>query len=131
MGLRHVLKKMREAREKSKIVFFITDGMPVYYEGPSGKSEEAYEYEVDGRRMTSATPISVMEISVKDAEYIRADLQKVREEAALAGVHLFFLVLDKDSIGFMTGTFGSDLVFLPDIASLPSKLLQVFRTFTT
>lgn len=131
VGLRHVLKKMREVREKSKIVFFITDGMPVYYEGPSGKSEEAYEYEVDGRRMTSATPISVMEIFVKGAEYIRADLRKVREEAALAGVHLFFLVLDKDSIGFMTGTFGSDLVFLPDIASLPSKLLQVFRSFTT
>jgi len=131
VGLRHVVKKMRDAREKSKIIFFITDGMPVYYEGPSGRSEEAYEYEVDGRRMTSATPLSVMEIYVKGPDYIRADLQKVREEAAIAGVHLFFIVLDKDSIGFMTGTFGSDLVFLPDIASLPAKLLHVFRTFTT
>jgi hypothetical protein len=131
VGLRHLIRKLRDSREKAKIIFFITDGLPSYYEGPTGRTEEATEYQVDGRNFQSSSPLPVMEVIEKPAAYVQADLRKVREEAALAGVHLFCITLDEASVQFMEQTFGSAFIYLPDISHLPNRLTQVFRALTT
>jgi hypothetical protein len=131
VGLRHLIRKLRETREKARIIFFITDGLPFYYEGPSGRTEEVTEYTVDGRTIHSSTPVRVREVFAKSDDYIRAELRKVREEAALAGVHLFCITLEESSVPFMQETFGSAFIFLPDVTHLPSRLAQIFRALAT
>jgi hypothetical protein len=131
VGLRHLIRKLRDTREKAKIIFFITDGLPSYYEGPSGRTEESMEYQVDGRNFQSSSPVRVLEVMLKPTRYVQAELRKVREEAALAGVHLFCITLDEASVPFMAETFGSSFIYLPDISHLANRLTQVFRTLTT
>jgi nitric oxide reductase activation protein len=131
VGVRHLIRKLRDAREKSRIIFFITDGLPSYYEGPTGRTEEAMEYQVDGRNFQSSTPLQVMEVIEMPLGYVQADLRKVREEAALSGVHLFCITLEESSVPFMEQTFGSAFIYLPDVSQLAPRLAKVFQTITS
>ncbi|HET6450374.1 MAG TPA: hypothetical protein VFI08_03645 [Spirochaetia bacterium] len=131
VGLRHIICRLRAAEERSRVVFFITDGLPNYYEGTSGRMSMSSEYMIDGRTTTGAARVPVMEVVLQPDHYVRADLRKVREEAGLAGIHLFFVVLDAKAVGLFQDTFGSSLLFLPDVSRLPGRLLEVFRKLST
>lgn len=132
VGLRHIIGKMKEYDAKSKIIFFITDGFPCYFEDAIDRGETATVFFVDGtRRVEVEHPVPVVDAVYKKNQYVLHDLQKVREEAALAGIKLFCITLDADSITFMEDVFGHALIYLPDISELPKRLLEIFRKATS
>jgi nitric oxide reductase activation protein len=132
VGLRHLIAKMQDHDAKSKIIFFITDGFPCYFEGTMDKGETSTVFYIDGtRRVEVDRPVPVVEASYKSNSYIRQDLRKVYEEAVMADINLFCITLDGDSVDFMEDVFGNALIYLPDITELPKRLLEIFRKVTT
>jgi nitric oxide reductase activation protein len=131
VGLRHLLHKLEGAEEKTKIVFFITDGRPVYFEDEVDEGKTSRTYQIDGRDVEVSRKVRVCRMISQPPHYVRADLQKVREEAVLAGVHLFCITLEEAAVKFMGKVFGSSLVYLPNPGLLPRRLLEIFRKVTT
>lgn len=131
VGLRHILGRMREQERKIKIIFFITDGLPFYFEDTVNEGKTSKEFQVDGKRTVLLEhPVPVVSVVAKGKKYIKEDMRKVHEEAALGGVHLFCITLDPGSVEFMGSIFGNRLIFLPDITELPKRLLEIFRKVT-
>jgi hypothetical protein len=132
VGLRHLIERMRTHEEKSKIIFFITDGFPCYFEDTIDKGEKATVFYVDGkRRVEVEEPIPVVNAIYKPRAYVLHDLRKVYEEAVIAGINLFCITLDGDSVPFMEEIFGNNLIYLPEISRLPVRLLDIFRKVTS
>jgi nitric oxide reductase NorD protein len=132
VGLRHIIGKMKEHEAKSKIIFFITDGFPCYFEDAIDRGETASVFYVDGtRRVEVDKPVPVVDAVYKRKHYVLHDLRKVREEATLAGIELFCITLDANSISFMEDVFGNALIYLPEISELPKRLLEIFRKTTS
>ena len=89
------------------------------------------EFQVDGKRTVVLDyPVPVVSVVAKGKKYIQEDMRKVYEEAAFAGIHLFCITLDPDSVDFMSSIFGNRLIYLPDIPELPKRLLEIFRKVT-
>lgn len=131
VGLRHILSRMKEEEAKTKIVFFITDGLPFYFEDTVNEGKTSKEFQVDGKRTVVLDyPVPVVSVVAKSKKYIKEDMRKVQEEAAIAGIHLFCITLDPDSVDFMSSIFGNRLIYLPDIPELPKRLLEIFRKVT-
>ena len=131
VGLRHILQYLEGAEEKTRIIFFITDGRPVYYEDYVDEGKKSSTYQVDGREVEVSKKVRVCKMVSQSSAYVRADLQKVKEEATLAGVHLFCITLEEAAVEFMTEVFGSSVVYLPSPGQLPRRLLEIFRKVTT
>ena len=131
VGLRHLIERIKEYEMKSKIIFFITDGLPYYFEEAIDEGEKSKSYFMDGVRVDIDKPVPVLSVVSKGRYYIRHDLRKVYEEAVMAGIHLFCITLDQGSVRFMEEIFGTSLVYLPDVSELPRRLIEIFRKVTT
>jgi hypothetical protein len=129
-GIRHILNKMQTYDVKTKIIFFITDGLPVYYEGFIDNNEMSSYITVDGRLKKLEKPVPVVEMVRKDNEFVFHDMRKTYEEAAFAGVNLFCITLDRSTVDFIRQCFGKNYIFLPDITTLPVQLVTIFRHIT-
>lgn len=132
VGLRHLIHKMQVYDSKSKIIFFITDGFPFYFEGTVDRGERSKVFHIDGtKEVVLDRPVPVLSILQKRTTYIKHDLSKVYEEAVMAGIHLFCITLDENSVDFMGEIFGTSLIYLPRISELPRRLIDLFKKVTT
>ena len=129
-GLRHILAKMRAREVRTKIVFLVTDGLPIYLSSLIDEGERSKHYFVDGREVTSAVAVPVRTITMANDDYVWADLGKVAEEARLDGIRLFCVTLDKESVPSLSKVFGDSLIYLDKISSLPVRLVEIFRRMT-
>ena len=95
------------------------------------RGKRATSYQIDGRWVTVDEPVPVVSVLTKDRSCIFHDLQKVYEEATIAGIHLFCITLDKGSVDFMGKIFGNALIYPPNIAELRKRLIDIFKRVTT
>jgi hypothetical protein len=132
VGLRHLTARMRDYSHKSKIIFFITDGYPFYFEGTIDRGEKSKVYHIDGtKKVVLDNPVPVLSVIQKNSSYMMHDLRKVYEEAVIAGIHMFCITLDENSVDFMGEIFGNSLIFLPEISELPQRLIEIFKRTTS
>lgn len=129
-GLRHIIAKMSASEERAKILFLVTDGQPFYVDSIRDDGEMSTTYSVDGREMISDVPLRVRTLTTASDEYAYADLRKVAEEAKAAGIRLFCVTLDGESVGPLSKVFGDSLIYLDRVSSLPSRLVEIFRRMT-
>ena len=129
-GLRHLIWKMSQREEKTKILFFITDGQANYCEYFDPKVQDAatpsLNQDQQDRKFGAKGPLGM-----RGEEYVFQDLLKVYQEAVMAGIKLFCITIDLPTANVMTRIFGKALIYLPKISDLPRKLVEIFRKVST
>ncbi len=129
-GLRHIIAKMGEREARAKIVFLVTDGQPIYLDEIKDEGKKSKTYYVDGREVESPVEVAVRSLTMESDAYAYADLGKVAEEARLAGIRLFCVTLDGESVGPLSKVFGDSLIYLDRVSSLPSRIVEIFKRLT-
>lgn len=129
-ALRHMIYLLGAMEAKTKVVFFVTDGLPFYFEGITDEGKTADKVMNDGVLKELSTPVPVVSLHSMPEAWARDDLLKVVEEAQLAGVHLFGVNLNVDAQPFMEKVFGRRALYVPEARLLAPRLLEVFKKVT-
>ncbi|MDH3347038.1 MAG: VWA domain-containing protein [Desulfobulbaceae bacterium] len=99
--IRHASRKLLQTDAKIKLLVTITDGKPEDYDDYKG-------------------------------DYAIEDTRHALIEAKMAGIHPFCITIDQKAKDYMAHMFGEiNYIFINDVAKLPNRVPEIYRTLTT